>query len=170
MVSERLKELERSLGVTLVRRTTRNVSVTLEGRTFAERARRIVQEVAEASAEISERRGELSGPLRVAAPVSFGILHLGPALYGFLARHPKVELTLDVDDRLVNMVGDGYDAIVRHGPMVDEQVIVKRLAVSRRSLVASPASYPHDRRDSAKIRALTEWLRATFGNPPYWEA
>jgi DNA-binding transcriptional LysR family regulator len=269
VVSERLKELERALGATLVRRTTRNVAITEEGRSFAERARRIVHEVAEASAEMVERRGELAGPLRVAAPVSFGALHLGPALYGFLVRHPKIELTLDLDDRLVNMVGDGYDAIVRHGPMVDEQVIVKRLAVSRRVLIASPAylrsrgtpatvddlkthrgivysnrgasdwrfrvgrklvsvrptsvalrvnngilirdaaaaglgigllprffiaaelaskrlaivdvgaepegailyvAYPRDRRDSAKIRALIEWLRAAFGSPPYWEA
>jgi DNA-binding transcriptional LysR family regulator len=268
VVSERVTDLERSLGAALLHRTTHKMSLTGDGRAFATRARRILQEVADASAELAERRGELAGRLRIAAPVSFGSLHLGPALYGFLARHPKIELTLDVDDRLVDPIGDGYDAIVRHGPIVDQHVIVKRLAPSRRFLVAAPAylhefgapetiadlkrhrgivyshrgsadwrfksqgrtitvqpetvvlrvnngllmrdaaaaglgiallpgyfiqselarkqlavvdvgalpegatvyiAYAHDRRGSAKLRALTEWLRSAFGNPPYWE-
>ena len=127
VISQRLSELERSLGATLLRRTTHKVSITEDGRAFYERARRIVQDVADATAEVAERRGELAGPLRISAPVSFGALHLGPALYGFLARHPKIELTLDLDDRLVSVVAGGYDALVRHGPILDEQVIVKRL-------------------------------------------
>src|SRR5262245_6643971 len=139
VVSQRLTELERSLGAKLLRRTTRKLSITEEGSAFYERARRIVQEVADAAAEIAERGGELAGPLRISAPVSFGILHLGPALYGFLARNPRVELTLDLDDRFVSTVADGYDAVVRHGPVVDEHVVVKRLAPSRRFLVAAPA-------------------------------
>jgi len=268
VVSERLSELERSLGATLLQRTTRKVSITEDGRAFYDRAKRILQDVGDATAEIAERRGELAGPLRISAPVSFGCLHLGPALYGFLALHPKIELSLDVDDRLVNVVAGGYDAVVRHGPIVDEQVIVKRLATSRRFLVAAPGylkkngtpgslddlrqhkgivysnrgaadwrfkaqrhsvivrpqivvlrvnngllmrdaalaglgiallpgyfiqpelarkqllvvdvgaepegatlyiAYPSDRRRSAKLRALTQWLRETFGNPPYWD-
>src|SRR5215470_6258478 len=138
VVSERLSELERALGATLVHRTTRKLSLTEDGTAFYRRARRILREVTDAAAEMGERRGELVGPLRIAAPVSFGALHLGPALYGFLARHPKIEMTLDVDDRLVNMLADGYDAVVRHGPVVDEHVIVKKLATSRRFLVAAP--------------------------------
>lgn len=139
VVSERLSELERSLGARLLDRTTRKLSITAAGRGFYERAKRIMQEVADASAEIAEHRGELAGPLRISAPTSFGILHLGPALYGFLARHPRIELTLDVDDRFVNVAADGYDAIVRHGPVVDDgPVIVRKLASSRRFLVASP--------------------------------
>ncbi|MGH8323489.1 MAG: LysR family transcriptional regulator, partial [Steroidobacteraceae bacterium] len=82
VVSERLTELEHSLGATLLRRTTRKLSITEDGSTFYERAKRILQEAADAAAEIAERRGELVGPLRISAPVSFGSLHLGPALYG----------------------------------------------------------------------------------------
>src|SRR4051794_35286931 len=139
VISERLSELERGLGTKLLDRTTRKLSITEAGRGFYERAKRIMQEVVEAKAEIAEQRGELAGPLRISAPTSFGILHLGPALYGFLARYPGVELTLDLDDRFVSIVADGYDAIVRHGPIVDDgAVIVRKLASSRRFLVASP--------------------------------
>jgi DNA-binding transcriptional LysR family regulator len=139
VVSVRLAELERSLGAKLLHRTTRKLAITEDGSTFYERAKRIVQEATDAAAEIAERRGELVGPLRISAPVSFGSLHLGPALYGFLAKNPKIDLTLDLDDRFVSMLADGYDAVVRHGPVVDERVVVKRLAPSRRFLVAAPA-------------------------------
>src|ERR1700733_6477837 len=137
VASERLAELERSLGATLVHRTTRRLSLTEDGMTFLDRARRILGEVMDATAELSERRGELAGPLRISAPVSFGSLHLGPALYPFLKQNPRIELSLDLDDRFVGAAG-GVDAIIRHGPLPDNGLIVKRLAPSRRMLVASP--------------------------------
>ena len=138
VVSERLAELERSLGAKLVHRTTRALLLTEDGNAFHARARRILRDVEEAASELAERRGTLAGPLRISAPVSFGVLHLGPALYGFLAKHPAVDLTLDLDDRFVDILSEGYDAVVRHGPVDDKRVIVKRLALSRRFLVASP--------------------------------
>jgi DNA-binding transcriptional LysR family regulator len=199
--------------------------------------------------------------------VSFGYLHLGSALFGFLARYPQLELTLDLEDRFVDLVREGYDAVVRHGAVDGKRVIVKPLATSKRLLVASPAylerwgtpaslddlkqhrgilysyrgggdwrfrvgrrfatvqprtvlrvnngllmrdaaakglglallptffldatrkkreltvldigaeaegatlylGYPEHLRTSAKIRALTGWLRQAFGDPPYWE-
>ena len=119
VVSERLAGLERGLGAGLVRRTTRKLSLTEDGAAFLERAARIVREVEEAAADLAERRGTLAGPLRISAPVTFGRMHLGPALYPFLARHPRVELTLDLDDRRVDAAADGFDAVVRHGPVAD---------------------------------------------------
>src|SRR5262245_34087302 len=83
VVSERLAELERSLGATLLHRTTRRVSVTEDGVAFLERARRILREVSDAATDLAERRGTLSGPMRISAPVTFGRMHLGPALYPF---------------------------------------------------------------------------------------
>ncbi|MBP0495937.1 LysR family transcriptional regulator [Pararoseomonas indoligenes] len=139
VVSERLAELERSLGAPLLHRSTRKLALTEDGATFLERASRIVQDVEDAAATISERRRELQGPLRISAPVTFGRLHLGPALYPFLARHPGLELTLDLDDRRVDASADGYDAVVRHGVISDSRLTVWRLAPSRRVLVASPA-------------------------------
>jgi DNA-binding transcriptional LysR family regulator len=139
VVSERLAELERVLGAKLVQRTTRRVALTEDGSAFYERARRILREVELASSELAERRGALAGPLRISAPVSFGTLHLGSALFGFLAKNPAVELTLELEDRFVDLLNEGFDAVVRHGPVADKRVIVKRLASSRRVLVASPA-------------------------------
>ncbi len=137
VASERLAELERNVGATLMRRSTRKLRLTEDGVAFLERAKRIVREVTEATAEASERRGELVGPLRISAPVSFGILHLSAAVNGFLMENPRIELSLDLDDRFVG-AADGFDAIIRHGPLPDSGWIAKRLVPSRRMLVAAP--------------------------------
>lgn len=139
VVSERLVELERSLGANLLQRSTRKLSLTEDGAAFLARAVRIVRDVQEAAADLAERRGQLSGPLRIAAPVTFGRMHLGPALYPFLAAHPDIQLTLDLDDRRVDATSDGFDAVVRHGPIADTYLVAWQLATSRRVLVAAPA-------------------------------
>lgn len=139
VISERLTELERSLGVRLVQRTTRKLSLTADGDGFLPRAQRILFEAREAASEIAERRDTLAGTLRLSAPVSFGVLHLGPALYAFLAEHPGIDLSLDLDDRFVDAAADGFDAVIRHGPVADNRLVARRLATTRRILVASPA-------------------------------
>ena len=138
VVSERLQELERSLGTKLLQRTTRRVSLTSDGAAFYERAKRIVREAELAAAEIADHRGKVAGSLRISAPVSFGYLHLGAALFGFLAQYPDIDLALDLEDRFVDLLDEGYDAVVRHGPIQSRRVIVKLLATSTRLLVASP--------------------------------
>jgi DNA-binding transcriptional LysR family regulator len=138
VVSERLAELERSLGAGLLHRTTRKLTLTEDGIAFLERANRIVQEIEDATSDMAERRGTISGPLRISAPVTFGRMHLGPALYPFLAEHPDLQLTLDLDDRRVDAAADGYDAVVRNGPIADSRLMAWRLAPSRRVLAASP--------------------------------
>lgn len=138
VVSERLAELEKTLGAGLLRRTTRKLSMTEDGAAFLDRAARIVRDVEDAAAELATRRGKLVGPLRISAPVTFGHMHLGPAIYPFLAAHPDIELTLDLDDRRVDAAADGYDAVVRHGVIGDTRLVAWPLAPSRRVLVASP--------------------------------
>jgi DNA-binding transcriptional LysR family regulator len=137
VASDRLAELERNVGATLIRRSTRKLVLTEAGIAFAERAKRILREVSDATEEISERRGELVGPLRISAPVSFGILHLGAALNEFQKQNPRIELSIDLNDRFVG-TADGFDAVIRHGPLPDNRWITKRIALSRRLLVASP--------------------------------
>lgn len=137
VVSERLGELERSVGARLLHRTTRRLSMTEDGAAFLDRARRILREVEEAGADLAERRGTLTGPMRIAAPITFGNMHLGPALYPFLAAHPQIELTLDLDDRRVDIASGAYDGVIRHGIIDDSRLMVWRLAPSRRFLVAS---------------------------------
>lgn len=137
VVSERLAELERSLGARLLHRSTRRLALTEDGNAFLPRAARIMRDLTDAAADIAERRGTLSGPLRIAAPVTFGRLHLGPALYPFLKAHPDVQLTLDLDDRPIDVSSSGHDAIIRHGPIDDNRLIIWKLAESRRLLTAS---------------------------------
>jgi DNA-binding transcriptional LysR family regulator len=139
VVSERLAELERSLGAKLLQRTTRKLTLTEDGVALQVRAARIMSEIEEAVADLAERRGSLAGPLRLSAPVTFGRMHLGPALYPFLRAHPRITLTLDLDDRRVDAASDGYDAVLRHGAIDDTRLVVWRLAPSRRLLVAAPS-------------------------------
>lgn len=152
VVSERLAELERSLGAGLLHRTTRKLTLTEDGIAFLERANRIVQEIEDATSDMAERRGTISGPLRISAPVTFGRMHLGPALYPFLAEHPDLQLTLDLDDRRVDAAADGYDAVVRNGPIADSRLMAWRLAPSRRVLAASPGYL----REHGKPRSIEE--------------
>jgi DNA-binding transcriptional LysR family regulator len=137
VASERLVELERSVGTTLMHRSTRKLALTEDGLALLERAKRILREVSDASTEISERRGALIGPLRISVPVGFGILHLAPALNSFLKQNPRIELSLDLNDRFVGTM-DGFDAIIRHGPLPSKGWLTKRVAPSKRVLVASP--------------------------------
>lgn len=139
VVSERLAELERNLDARLIQRTTRKLSLTGNGHSFLPRAQRILREVDEAAAELAARSGTLAGPLRLSAPVGFGTLHLGPALCTFLREHRGIDVSLDLDDRFVDAAADGFDAVIRHGAINDTRLIAKRLATSRRLLVASPA-------------------------------
>ena len=101
VVSERLVDLERALGTRFLQRTTRKLSLTQDGSAFYSRARQILRDVDSAASELAKRRGTLVGPLRISAPVSFGQLHLGPALFGLVAKYPGLELTLELDDRFV---------------------------------------------------------------------
>ncbi|GFM31607.1 LysR family transcriptional regulator [Novosphingobium sp. PY1] len=138
VVSERLAELERILGVTLLQRSTRRLALTGAGRGFLERARRILREIEEAVAELDASSGKLAGPLRISAPVGFGVLHLGPAIARFLQENPGIEMSLELDDSFVDAATSGFDAVLRHGAVGDGRLIARRLATSRRLLVASP--------------------------------
>ena len=139
VVSQRIADLEKVLGARLVQRTTRKLALTEDGLLFHRHALRIAGDLAEATSELSERRGALVGPLRLSAPVSFGVLHLAPALYPFLRENPGLELTLDLDDRFVDAAAGGYDAVIRHGTLRSSGLVARRLARSSRFLVASPA-------------------------------
>lgn len=137
-MSKRISDLERALGVELLRRTTRGVVATDRGRAFHARARTILQELDEATDEAAEREGRLCGSLRIAAPMSFGTLVLGPILFAFLAEHPELAVDVDLDDRVVDAVALGYDFVVRIGPVADSSLVARRIGTSRRIVCASP--------------------------------
>jgi DNA-binding transcriptional LysR family regulator len=139
VVSRRLTDLENRLGARLLNRTTRSLSLTPAGQTFYERARTIVEDVEEAEQAVAELNREPRGLLRINGPSSFGIRHLSPAIAAFLAEHPHVEIELDLTDRFVDLVEEGWDVAIRIGRLRDSSLIARRLAPARRVTLASPA-------------------------------
>ena len=139
VVSKRITDLEAGLGGGLLQRSTRRVLPTERGLVFYERGRSILRQLDEAAAEVAENDGDLRGALRVAAPMSFGTLYLGPVLFDFAGRHPRLALALDLDDRMVDLVGEGYDVAIRITRPRDSALIARRLAASRRIVCASPS-------------------------------
>jgi DNA-binding transcriptional LysR family regulator len=138
VVSKRLRDLETALGVQLLRRTTRRVVATEQGQALHARMSGLLREVDDAVEEVVEGEGSLRGRLRVAAPMSFGTLHLGPILLAFAREHPQLELALDLDDRMLDLVASGCDLAVRIGTSSDASLIARKLCMARRVLCCSP--------------------------------
>ncbi|ACO80887.1 transcription regulator pirR [Azotobacter vinelandii CA] len=138
-VSRRLMGLEARLGARLLNRSTRRLAVTPLGALYCERARRILDDVAEAEQAILQQRATPRGTLRLSAPMSFGTLHLGRLLPGFLERYPEVAVELELSDRRVDLLEEGYDMAVRIGELADSTLIARALAPLRMVTCASPA-------------------------------
>jgi DNA-binding transcriptional LysR family regulator len=137
MISRRLARLEAELGASLLARTTRGMSLTEAGADFRPHAERIVAELDSARDALS-RQGEVKGRLRLTAPLSFGASHLAPALAELALRHPRLAISTSYSDRVVDLVGEGFDAAVRLGNLSDSTLIARRIAPLRAVTVASP--------------------------------
>lgn len=137
-VSRQVAALESHLGVQLLNRTTRRLSLTEAGREFHEQAQRILADLEEAELSVAAEQTALRGRLRLAAPLSFGVQHLAPALAEFLTRHPELVLDLDLDDRRINLVEEGFDLALRIGELADSSLVARPLAPIRMQLCASP--------------------------------
>lgn len=137
-VSRHVAALEAGLGARLFHRTTRSLTLTEAGRDYFARASRILADLDEADASVTQLQAAPRGRLRVNAPMSFGFLHLAPALGDFLARYPEVELDVNLTDRFVDLVDEGVDVAVRIGSLTDSSLVARRLAGIRRVLCASP--------------------------------
>jgi DNA-binding transcriptional LysR family regulator len=139
VVSRRLDGLEARLGVKLLVRTTRRVTLTHEGSAFLEDCQRLLADWASAEASVSAGGVKASGHLRITAPAGFGRRHVAPLVPRFLAEHPEVSLSLNLSDRVVDIVNEGVDCAVRVGDLADSSLVSVRLADNRRLCVASPA-------------------------------
>lgn len=137
-VSRKVALLEEHLGVRLLNRTTRSLSLTDAGREFHEQAARIVASAEEAERTVTGMQETPSGLLRITAPVEFGIEFLGPVATGFMKRHPEVRLNLALTDRTVDLVEEGVDLAIRAVPLTDSSLIARSLGKFRFILVASP--------------------------------
>ena len=138
-MSRYVADLETRLGVRLLHRTTRRLSLTEEGEVFYARAKELLAGVDEAEAEITSRSGAPGGLLRINAPVTFGILHLAPVWGLFRSQYPQVALDITLSDRVVDLVDEGYDMAIRIATLPSSTLVSKRLASTRMVLCASPS-------------------------------
>jgi DNA-binding transcriptional LysR family regulator len=139
VIGRRIDALEERLGVKLLVRTTRRITLTHEGSAFLEDCQRIIADLANAEASVTEGGVKASGHLRLTAPAGFGRRHVAPLVPRFLALHPDVSISLNLSDRVVDIVNEGFDCAVRVGDLPDSSLVSVRLADNRRMCVATPA-------------------------------
>lgn len=138
IMGRRLDALEEHLGVKLLVRTTRRISLTHEGSAFLEDCQRLLSDVANAEASVSAGGVKATGHLRVTAPAGFGRRHVAPLVPRFHDLHPEVTISLNLSDRVVDLAGEGYDCAVRVGDLPDSSLVSVRMADNRRLCVATP--------------------------------
>lgn len=139
VASQRLKRLERGLGVRLLHRTTRQLRPTPEGIALAEQGRSLVEELDVLTSSLRSNAKSIAGTLRVTIPASFGRQYISPLLPEFMTRHPRLRLHIDLSDQMRDLVGEGFDLAIRIGTLKDSELVATRLTSNRRVLCASPA-------------------------------
>jgi len=157
-VGKAISRLEARVGVRLFHRSTRKITLTTEGELFRERCRRITCELEAAESELSLSRGKPEGKLRISLPM-IGML-LMPPMLEFMRKYPDIELELDFTDRMVDVIGEGFDAVIRTGYLQDSGLMTRQLGRFRHVLLASPAylrehgepKHPHDLLQHACLR------------------
>ncbi|MBG6079852.1 LysR family transcriptional regulator [Rubrivivax gelatinosus] len=160
VIGRRIDALEERLGVKLMLRTTRRITLTHEGSAFLEDCQRVLADLGNAEASVSAGGVKASGHLRITAPAGFGRRHVAPLVPRFLAEHPDVSLSLNLSDRVVDIVNEGFDCAIRVGDLADSSLVSVRLADNRRLCVATPAylkraGVPQTPADLARHECLT---------------
>lgn len=162
-VSRYVSELEARLGVRLLHRTTRKLSLTDEGAVFHARCKELLSGLDEAEAEITARSDQATGRLKINAPVSFGITYCAPLWGAFMAKHPAVRLDIDLSDRMVELVDEGYDLAIRIAQLPSSTLVFRQLATTRLMLCASP-QYLKKRGKPKHPSELTEHDAIAYSN------
>jgi DNA-binding transcriptional LysR family regulator len=160
IMGRRLDALEERLGVKLLVRTTRRITLTHEGSAFLEDCQRLLADLANAEASVSAGGVKASGHLRITAPAGFGRRHVAPLVPKFRDLHNDVTISLNLSDRVVDLAGEGYDCAVRVGDLPDSSLVSVRMADNRRLCVATPQylkrhGTPQHPNDLAKFDCLT---------------
>ncbi len=139
VVGRRIDALEERLGVKLLTRTTRRISLTREGGAFLEDCQRLLTDLSNAEANVMAGSVKVSGSLRITAPAGFGRRHVAPMVPKFLAQHPALHVSLNLSDRVVDLPQEGFDCAIRVGDLPDSSLVGIRLADNRRLCVAAPS-------------------------------
>jgi len=137
-VSRRLSELEEKLGVELFHRSTRKINLTDSGLAFYQRCTQILDDLIEAEFSVTQSHQEIRGKIKIAAPLSFGLMHLAPAIIDFKKLHPAVTFDIDFSDREVDLIQEGFDVAVRIAELKDSSLIARKLAELSTVVCASP--------------------------------
>lgn len=170
-VNKSVIDLENELGVKLLNRTTRQVSTTPSGDDYYGRAKKILSDMEEADQLIREHDDEPRGKLKLNAPLSFGSLHLAPAIADFLCMYPKVKVELLLDDRYINPISDGFDATIRIGKVDQQSSLIEHpITCFKPYLVASP-QFKEKHRSINTIEQLGDLPTIHYSNmgPPIWK-
>jgi DNA-binding transcriptional LysR family regulator len=162
-VTRLIAALEERLGVRLLQRTTRSVTLTDTGRHYLERARRILADVEEAERAAEGEGTRPSGRLVVSAPLGFGRLHVSPVMSAYLKRYPEVSGELRLEDRMISLVEDGIDLAVRIGHLADSSLVARHVGEMRRITVASP-TYLKARGEPKTLEAIASHDTIQFGS------
>lgn len=139
VASQRLKRLERALGVKLLHRSTRQLHATPEGIALAEQGRSLIEDLEALTSSLRQAGKDVAGTLRVTVPAAFGRQYISPLLPQFLHRYPSLRVSIDMSDTLVDLVGEGFDLAIRIGQLEDSSLVARRLAANRRVLCAAPS-------------------------------
>ena len=138
-VSRRLSELEKRLGIQLINRTTRTSNLTEAGNNYYQQVQKVVDQVNEINSEVKDAERALTGSIRLAVPLSFGLLHLGPAIDLFVQQHPQLNIHIDFSDRQVDIIEEGFDLALRIAKLKNSSNQARKICPCRQVLVASPA-------------------------------
>jgi DNA-binding transcriptional LysR family regulator len=163
IVSRRVARLEEALGARLLTRSAQGAQPTDVGQAYFERASLVLAELDAAQEVVAEAVTQIAGPIRVTAPLSFGVGHLAPALAEFVAAHSKIELDISFDDRTTDLVAAGFDLAVRIGRLKDSSLIARRIAPVRKVALAS-AAYLERRGIPQRPRDLADHDLLLYGN------
>ncbi|PAU80570.1 LysR family transcriptional regulator [Halovibrio salipaludis] len=183
LVSKYVSQLEQHLGVRLLNRTTRRIHLTEAGASYHDKARQILNDIDDTENQLGDLQTEARGLLRISAPVSFAIRHMAPLLSEFQKAHPAVGIDLQLNDRKVDIVEEGFDIALRVGHLRSSSLIAKRIAPARLVICASPSyleqhgtpQCPEDLRDHRYLRysyleqeggqAMHQWLQSSGRDP-----
>lgn len=174
VVSKRIKDLEEFLNAQLFIRTTRKVTLTDTGYSYLEYVRKFLDELEEVETRIRDNTETPIGTIKLAAPLSFGMQFLGPAISSYLAQYPEVKIKTYLSDRQVNLVDEGYDLAIRTGQLTDSSLIAKKMVSCRRVVCGSPRYFDEfgkpENPNDLKSHNCMSYLNLAEGKAwPFWE-